>query len=636
MKKTLYCLLSGIFVALSSIHSTAQIITTICGSSTTGYTGDGFAAGLAETNGPHGVTTDVYGNIYFADHYNNCVREILTSGIIKTIAGNGTPGFSGDGTLATSAEMNQPFGVTVDAHGNIYIGDTYNNRVRMVNPSGIISTIAGTGVAGFSGDGTLATTARLNAPYGVAVDTAGNIYIGDGSNSRVRKIAAGTGIITTIAGNGIAGYGGDLGPATSAKLYVPSYLNFDAAGNLYITDNANHRIRKVDLSGTITTVAGNGTGGFGGDGGLATAAEINYPGGIALDKAGNLYITDYLNNRIRVVNASGIISTIAGGGVPGYSGDGGLATLAELYQPTDVAVDTNGNVYIADFFNNRLRKITMAPNHKPMFTGGHSQTIGVCENSLTASINTNLAVNDIDTGQTEHWSVLTPPVHGSLVAYYTTTSTGATLNPTGQYYTPATGFIGMDSFQVMVSDGMASDTTTVHVNVNPFTAGVITGPDSVCVGASIILTDTIHGGLWSSTDSASVASDGIVTGIHSGMDTIVYTVFEDCGIISTFFHVYVLDASHCSTGIKSIDGANAGRIEILPNPNNGTFIFNLSSDKQEEMQITVTNVIGDKVTEKVSKTNAATDMALNVPPGIYFISATTANGKWSAKFVVTH
>jgi sugar lactone lactonase YvrE len=278
------------------------------------------------------------------------------SGTITTVAGNGTPGFSGDGGPATNARLAYPTGVAVDAAGNLYIADRLNSRVRKVSTSGTITTVAGDGSAGFSGDGGPATNAQLAGPYGVAVDAAGNLYIADFQNSRVRKVST-SGTITTVAGDGSFGFSGDGGPATNAQLAGPNGVAVDAAGNLYIADINNHRVRKVSTSGTITTVAGNGTPGFSGDGGPATNARLRPPTGVAVDAAGNLYIADIFNQRVRKVSTSGTITTVAGTGIYGFSGDGGPATNARLAYPSGVAVDAAGNLYIADQNNHRVRKV---------------------------------------------------------------------------------------------------------------------------------------------------------------------------------------------------------------------------------------------------------------------------------------
>jgi N-acetylneuraminic acid mutarotase len=328
---------------------------------TAGYSGDGEAATSAELNAPFGAVVDSSGNLYIADADNNCIRKVTAStGIITTVAGNGTEGYSGDGGAATSAELDTPTGVAVDTSGNLYIVDLNNDLIRKVTAStGIITTVAGNGTLGYSGDGGAATSAELNSPFGVAVDASGNIYIADSGNNNIRKVTASTGIITTVAGNGTGGYSGDSGVATSAELNSPFGVAVDASSNLYIADSGNNRIRKVAAStGIITTTAGNGTAGYSGDSGAATSAALYSPFGVAVDASGNIYIADTYNLVIRTVTAStGIITTVAGNGTAGSTGDGGAASSAELSYPTGVVVDSLGNFYIADYNNNKVRTV---------------------------------------------------------------------------------------------------------------------------------------------------------------------------------------------------------------------------------------------------------------------------------------
>jgi secreted PhoX family phosphatase len=342
-----------------------SIINTVAGNGVAGFSGDGGPATSASLNFPPGVAVDASGNLFIADQANHRIRQVDgVTGIITTVAGNGVDGFSGDGGPATSASLNFPPGVTVDASGNLFIPDNFNSRIRRVDGvTGIITTVAGNGVAGFSGDGGPATSASLQNPAGVAVDGFGNLFIACFGNHRIRKVDGVTGIITTVAGNGLREFSGDGGPATSASLSDPFGVVLDASGNLFIADDGNNRIRKVDgVTAIITTVAGNGTPGFSGDGGPATSASLRNPTGVTVDGFGNLFIADYNNHRIRQVDGvTAIITTVAGNGTPGFSGDGGPATTASLNQPAGVAVDDFGNLFVADAFNHRIRQVVPTP-----------------------------------------------------------------------------------------------------------------------------------------------------------------------------------------------------------------------------------------------------------------------------------
>lgn len=272
---------------------------------------------------------------------------------VTTVAG----GFIGDGRPATQASFQFPIGMAQDHHGNTYITDEGEQRVRKVTSTGVISTFAGTGIVGFSGDGGPATSAKISSPVGVTVDAAGDIVFADAGNNRIRKINT-AGIISTIAGNGIAGYSGDGGPAIDASMNVPWGLVYDSAGNLYISDRANNVIRRVDTAGIITTFAGNGTAGYCGDGGPATQACLNFPRGVAFDSRGTLYIADGMNHVVRAVTSRGIINTVAGNGQPGLTGDGGPATLAAIGSPRNVAV--KGSIlYISNAGQSRIRQVNL-------------------------------------------------------------------------------------------------------------------------------------------------------------------------------------------------------------------------------------------------------------------------------------
>ncbi|TCO77457.1 NHL domain-containing protein [Marinisporobacter balticus] len=336
-------------------------IITIAGNGTAGYGGDGGPATDASLNMPYNVVSDGNGNLYIPDQGNNRIRKVdTTTGIISTIAGDGTLEYGGDGGLATAAKLNTPGDVDVDKNGNIYIADSYNHRVRKIDAeTGNITTIAGNGTAGYGGDGGLATAAQLDRPYGLAIDEKGGVYIADYVNNRIRKVDTTTGIISTIAGDGTPEYGGDGGLAVNAKINTPAGIDLDKDGNLYIAESGGHRIRKIDVeTGIISTIAGDGTPEYGGDGGLATAATLNRPWGIKVDQNGDVYIACRSSHRIRKIDGTtGIINTIAGNGTGAYGGDEGPATAAMLKYPTGVDIDENGNIYIADKTNHRIRKI---------------------------------------------------------------------------------------------------------------------------------------------------------------------------------------------------------------------------------------------------------------------------------------
>jgi trimeric autotransporter adhesin len=332
-------------------------IINIAGNGNYGYSGDTGAAISAELRSAHGIAIDSSGNMYIADTLNHCIRKVTVGGVISTIAGTGTLGYSGDTGAAISARLRYPYGVAVDSSGNVYIADTGNHRIRKVT-GGVISTIVGTGTLGYSGDTGAAISAQLYSPYGIAVDSSGNMYIADSGNHRIRKVTGG--VISTIAGTGTAGYSGDTGAAISARLNLPYGVAVDSSGNVYIADSENHCIRKVTVGGVISTIAGTGSLGYSGDTGLATSARLNIPYSTAVDSSGNVYIADSGNHRIRKVTG-GVISTIAGTGVAGSAyGDGDLARYAELNYPENVAVDSSGNVYIADINNHRIRKLYYA------------------------------------------------------------------------------------------------------------------------------------------------------------------------------------------------------------------------------------------------------------------------------------
>jgi subtilisin family serine protease/sugar lactone lactonase YvrE len=347
--------------------SAGGVINTFAGTGAEGFSGDGGPATQANLEYPLGVAEHPSGDsVFIADFGNNRIRKVDAAGNIQTFAGNGLPprepggvyhgnGFSGDGLAARSATLSNAVGVVVDDAGDLFIADTGNNRIRKVDAAtGVVDTVVGTGEAGSSGDGGPATSATIKSPVAVAVDDGGRLYLGQLTGIRVVDE---TGTITRFAGNGAMEASGDGGPAIDAGMSGIAGLAFDADGNLYVSDSGNSRIRRIDTQGIITTVAGTGTRGFGGDGGPATAAKLNIPWGLAFDPAGNLYFADGGNNRIRKVDTNGTISTVAGNGASGYDGDGGAATATALNFPTGVAVDAAGNVFTSEWGNCLLRRV---------------------------------------------------------------------------------------------------------------------------------------------------------------------------------------------------------------------------------------------------------------------------------------
>jgi uncharacterized protein (TIGR03437 family) len=337
-------------------------IVTVAGNGTAGFSGDGGQAINASLNTPPGVAADAAGTFYIIDSLNNRIRKVTSDGTITTVAGTGVAGFGGDGGAATGALLNQPGRGAFDQNGNLYFAD--QNRVRKIAPDGTISTVAGNGSTGYTGDGGPAISASLSLIADVVPDATGNLFVADQNNNVVRKVDP-DGIISTVAGNGTQGFSGDGGLATAASLNGPVSAVVNAGGDLFICDQQNNRIRKVS-NGIITTVAGTGPSGFSGDGGPATSAQLSDPAGIRFDDVGNLYIAERVGNRIRVLRTNGIIETVAGNGTSGYGGDGGIATSASLSIPRGLATYA-GLVYIADSNNQRIRLLVPPPS---ISTGG--------------------------------------------------------------------------------------------------------------------------------------------------------------------------------------------------------------------------------------------------------------------------
>jgi len=344
------------FAILFAQSTLSQTINTIAGNGSGSSSGDNGPATAAGLFHPAGAYFEAPNVLYVVEYDGARIRKIAPSGIITNFAGTGVVGFGGDGGPATAAQFKTPIEMVKDHHGNFYITDNGNNRIRKIDTAGIVSTIAGSPTHGYYGDGGPASAALINWPNRITVDASDNVYFTDAVNNVVRKINA-AGIITTVVGNGTSGYSGDGGPATDATLSNPLGVAFDVFGNMMIADAANHVIRKVDTNGKIWTIAGNGMPGTGGDGGPATAASMQFPDAVAVDNGCNIYTTDWNDQKVRKITPTGIISTVTGTGTAGYSGDGGPATAAMIHGPDNLVFDLNMDLFIPDFYNNRVRKV---------------------------------------------------------------------------------------------------------------------------------------------------------------------------------------------------------------------------------------------------------------------------------------
>jgi RHS repeat-associated protein len=541
-------------------------ITTIAGNGTTSYAGDGGSAINAGLYYPGAVVAATNGDVYISDTYHNVVRKVLAStGIITTVAGNGYTtsnnwgGYSGDGGPAVSAELNWPQGLALDTAGNLYIADEGNNRVRKVNAgSGIITTVVGNGSQCI--DGVPAAQACLNAPIGVAVDGPGNLYISDTQHETIRKVDVSTGLISTIAGtgasdNGMGAYSGDGGPAISADLNWPMGIAVDQSGNVYFADYGNDRIRKITAStGIITTVAGNGTIGYSGDGSTATSAGLSDPYAVAVDVNGNIYIADTFADRVRKVQAaSGIISTVAGIGTYGYSGDGGPAVNAQLGGPDGLALGPNGTLYIADTNNERIRAITPSQTTPPItwyapgpiiygtplssvqlnasssvpgtfiYSPATNTTLAVGFHTLTATfIPTDTTDYSVATAMVSlNVSQATPSISWPSPSNITSgtvlsaTQLNATSNVAGSFsYSPALGTVlgvGSHSITATFTPTDGSDysvaTATAYITVTQPTAMFDQGSISLMVNNSVVATASYGQGATPSTIASQLAAN---------------------------------------------------------------------------------------------------------------------------------
>lgn len=634
----------------------AGIITTVAGNGTDGFSGDGGPAVSAQLGNTVRVASDRAGNLFIADMGNNRIREITSAGLIITVAGNGSP--AGDGSPAISAQFLNPSSVTVDRDGTLLIADTANSRIARIGASGIVSTVAGNGKydsSGDKGDGRPAISAPVNYPTSLTVDAAGNVFViadsGDGSGEGLIRQINTAGIINTISngwylfdydgyapvgevclagiavdadGNvfiattfgqniwkispsgtktrvagsdvGKSSYSGDGGPATSALLSFPNGLAVDGDGNLFIADSNNNRIRKVSPAGIITTVAGNGVAGFGGDGGPATSAQLRYPEGVAVDANGNLFIADAHNNRIRKVTPAGIITTVAGDGTAGFGGDGGPADAAQLNYPTSVALDGAGNLFIADYYNNRVRKVfldtTLALTGISPDSGGREKIVHVTLNGI--HFDSTLSIRPID---------------GITVS--DVTLVGST-SATATFTISASALAGLRDVVVTTSTETSS---TVKFMVNPPPTVASLNPPVGIPGTSlpVILAGTGFGrGLSVDSGSGISVSNIIVTSATSAVAT--FTVASDAALGARSITITTLDGDSAPVMAFSV---------VLPFPDlaiTSAHATGFGVGFTESYEIRVNNVGLIATTEAITITDV-------LPAGLSFVSG--SGSAWS-------
>ncbi len=642
-----------------------NLIATVAGEGISGSFGDGGLATDAQITDIWGITFDGAGNMYFVDGTNSVVRKVDASGVISLFAGYyGSPAWSaGDGGPAVSASLYGPSGIACDAAGNIYIGEYPNGNIRKVNGSGII---------------TLFANIPSSNPRELSIDPSGNVYVTDERNARVWKIDP-SGTVTPFAGTSVSGFSGDGGLATLAQLDTPTGVAADHFGNVYIADNANRRVRKVNSSGIISTVAGNGLGGYFGDNGQATNAGM-IPSSLSTDAAGNVYVGEYAWSTVRKINVSnGTITRVAGIGYPTYSGDGMLALNAHV-NPNCIAIDPAHHLYIGEYTNYRIRKVVnfldasisgmanlcrgvtipfsdtypggswsssdpsvasvdFSGNVNPISAGSATITYmlaGTCDTeytTLTVTVNT-LASPGTITGPgtvcaTAAITLSDPATTGTWIS---SDPAVATVDGSGNVSGIAGG-TAVISYDVNNLCGDSVATKIVTVNPAP-DAGTITGASSVlCLDSTLSLTDTSSGGTgtWGSASSNVTVTGGTVTAVNMGLDTVTYSVTNSCG---TAIARYPIIVNGCNVGVNPLSRNNTG-FYLYPNPNPGRFTISFLSDISESADVVINNVVGERVKEFRITTNKDAELVLNLAPGVYFVTAATAQKSYTTKLIIT-
>jgi uncharacterized protein (TIGR03437 family) len=558
------------------VDPVALMISTTVGAATP--IGDGAAAAASQLLQPTGTALDAAGNLYIADSANHRIRKVDTTGKISTIAGTGIAGYSGDGSAASAAQLNSPQSVAVDSNGNVLIADVGNSRVRQISPTGIITTVAGSGVYGYAGDGSAATRAQLASPLCVRVDSNNNLYISDSDNGRIRKVNS-SGVINTVAGgNGLA-YG-DGGPAISASLLAPGCMALDAANNLYIADTLHSTVRKVDSTGNITTVAGNQKLGFKGDGGPATSAELFLPDDVAVDSAGNLFIADTINARIRKVATNGLITSVAGTGFFGATGDGGQALGAQIGEVFGLTIDPKGNVYFADSYNNRVRLLTGQT--------GPAADFSFTEDAATKSVTAGTSVTfSLTVGSQNGFAgSVTVGVTGlgmGTVSYSpastVTLAAGQTATITATISVPANVSAGSESISFTATSGAVMHSLAATIGITP------SGPAAPVISAAGIANGASFAG-------GAVAPGEIVTIYGSGFGPASITTLQ---LDSTGKVVSTLAGT-----TATFNGVAAPVIYVVSGQMSVVVPYEVSGSTTATLQVTYAGVASNSVTVQVT------------------------------------
>ncbi len=643
-KKTLTALLlalSPAFAQAQASCATGSIISTFAGSHVSGYSGDGGSADAAAMGSPYAVAADAAGNVYIADYFNNVIRMVSHAGIITTVAGTGVAGYNGDNIPATAAQLNGPMGVTLNG-GNIYIADKFNERIRVIDASGKITTIAGTGLHGGAAgieyaNEVPATAANLTYPVSVALDCSGNIYIADWGSQTVRRIDA-AGIIHAFAGTREGTYNGDGIPATSAALNSPACVLADCSGNVYIADSWNNRIRKVSTDGTISTIAGNGAPTYSGDGGAATAASIWIPTGITFDACGSLYICDWQNNLVRRLGTDGNISTFAGQNADnwhGYDGDGHSPDSAKMYLPASLAIDGLGNMYIADYGNNVIRAIGISSGSLP------------AERKYIAGTTQDMTVCE---------NAIAAPVNTQLSIADAVSGIQETWSVTIQ---PHHGTLSGFNASAVSRSGITTPTGITYTpdadftGTDSFTVVMNDGTTAASTTVNInIIPQPVAGTITGSTNTSDgnsislTAANADANGVWSSSNTDIATIDQSGkvtgisnGIVNIAYTVTNGCASKSATASIAIinDNLTESKPVLYPNPNNGTFQYEFVSDKDEQLALAVIDVTGRIVyTQPVSATTGANFVKVSLPAGIPNASMLTVHlSNKNTKYPVT-